>query len=227
MEIIPGIHQVDGVNGNAYILDRDSLTVIDTGIPGSGKKILSYIRDTLHRDPAEITTVIITHFHTDHVGGIPALKASAPGLKVAAHAGDAGYISGEEPLPRHPGINGLILKIFTSVMSTREAVDIVLSDGDRIAGLLCVHLPGHSPGSIGLLDETTGTLFCGDLLRFDGRTLSEGPAGFTMDLAASRDSIRKIAALSYEILLVGHGTPLRPGASARVREFAGSLPPQP
>lgn len=227
MEIMPGIHQVDGVSGNAYILDRDGLVVIDTGIPGSGKKILSYITAMLHRDPADIKTVIITHFHTDHIGGIPALKTAAPGLRVAAHASDAGYISGQTPLPRHRGIGGVLLKIFTSVMATREPVDIILSDGDRIAGLLCLHLPGHTPGSIGLLDEPTGTLFCGDLLRSDGRALSEGPAGFTMDLAASRDSIRKIASLSYETLLVGHGTPLRPRAAAMVREFAGSLPPQP
>ena len=38
MEIIPGIHQVDGVNGNCYILVRDDLTDIDTGLRGSGKR---------------------------------------------------------------------------------------------------------------------------------------------------------------------------------------------
>ena len=33
MEIIPGIHQVDGVNGNCYIIVRDKLILIDTGLP--------------------------------------------------------------------------------------------------------------------------------------------------------------------------------------------------
>jgi len=224
MEIIPGIHQVDGVSGNAYILDRDGLTVIDTGIPGSGKKIIAYIRDTLRRDPAGISTVVITHFHTDHVGGIPALKAVAPGLKVAAHEADAGYISGQVPLPQYPGINGVLLKIFTSIMTASAPVDIILHDDDRIVGLRCIHLPGHTPGSIGLLDESTGTLFCGDLLRYDGKALAEGPAGFVLDLAASRDSIRNIATLSYDTLLVGHGVPLQSDAAAKVREFAGTLP---
>jgi len=54
MEIVPGIHQVDGINGNAYIIIRDRLVIIDTGITGSGKTILSYIRNTLHRKPEEI-----------------------------------------------------------------------------------------------------------------------------------------------------------------------------
>jgi hydroxyacylglutathione hydrolase len=116
MEIITGIHLVDGVNGNAYILERDGLTVIDTGIPGSGKTILAYIRDTLQRNPTEIRTVIITHFHTDHVGGIPALKSAAPGMKLAAHTFDAGYISGQKPLPRYSGIKGILLRIFTTLM---------------------------------------------------------------------------------------------------------------
>lgn len=224
MEIIPGIHQIDGVNGNSYILVRNGLVVIDTGLPGSGKKILSYIRDTLRRDPAEIRTVIIPHFHTDHIGGVPALKYAAPDLKLAAHELDAGYIAGQKPTQRYPGIRGLVLKVYVSFLSTKVPVDIVLRDGNRIEGLVCLHLPGHTPGSIGLYDEGTGTLFAGDLLRWDGMTLTEGPAGFTMDLAASRTSIRKIASLPFDTLLIGRGKPLRTGAAAKFREFAASLP---
>jgi glyoxylase-like metal-dependent hydrolase (beta-lactamase superfamily II) len=224
MEIVPGIHRVDGVNGNTYIIERDGLTVIDTGIPGSGKKILAYIRKTLHRDPSGIRTVIITHFHTDHIGGIPALKDAAPGLKLAAHERDAGFLSGQKPLPRYSGIRGVLLRIFTTLMATTVPVDIILHDGDRVAGLLCIHLPGHTPGSIGLLDEESGTLLAGDLLRWDGSVLSEGPAGFTLDVPESRNSVRKIAMLRFDTLLIGHGKPLRPGADAKVREFAAALP---
>jgi glyoxylase-like metal-dependent hydrolase (beta-lactamase superfamily II) len=100
MEITPGIHQVDGVNGvngNSYILVRDGLTVIDTGIPSSGKKILAYIREDLHRDPREIRNIIITHFHMDHIGGVAALKKAAPGAKVAVGEADAGMSPGRSP----------------------------------------------------------------------------------------------------------------------------------
>jgi glyoxylase-like metal-dependent hydrolase (beta-lactamase superfamily II) len=68
MEIIPRIHPVDGVNGNCDILVRDELTVIDTGLTGSGKKILNYITEKVHREPSEIKAIIITHFHMDPVG---------------------------------------------------------------------------------------------------------------------------------------------------------------
>jgi hydroxyacylglutathione hydrolase len=226
MEIITGIHQVDGVNANCYILVRDGLTVIDTGLPaGSGKKILSYIRNTMYREPSEIKTIVITHFHMDHIGGVATLKNAAPGAKVAIGRADAGYVSGEIPQPVYPGIRGLLLRFASAIMKPGIfPADILLDDGDRVDGLLCVHIPGHTPGSIGLYDERTKTLFSGDILRYDGRAITEGPDLVTMDLKSSHQSIRKIAALDFDTLLPGHGVPIRDGASAKVREFAALLP---
>jgi glyoxylase-like metal-dependent hydrolase (beta-lactamase superfamily II) len=226
MEILPDIHQVDGVNGNCYIVVRDGLMVIDTGIPGSGKKILGYIREKLHREPGEIRTIIITHFHMDHTGGVAVLKKAAPVAKVAIGKADAGYVSGQESLPVYPGIRGILLKVVGVVMNPGTIrPDILLNDGERIGGLLCLHIPGHTPGSIGLLDQTSGTFFAGDILRYDGTSITEGPVGFTMDLNSSRQSIRKIALLSFSTLLPGHGIPLTGDASGKVRAFAAALPP--
>jgi glyoxylase-like metal-dependent hydrolase (beta-lactamase superfamily II) len=225
MEIIPGIHQVDGINANCYILVSDSLTIIDTGIPGSGKKILAYIRDQLHRDPQDIRTIIITHFHMDHIGGIGVLMRAAPNAKLAVGDADAGYVSGEQPLPVYPGIRGILLRIVGIIMNPGVFTPgIFLRDRDEIDGLTCIHIPGHTPGSIGMLDKTHRTFFAGDILRYDGKTLAEGPASFTMDLPRSRQSIRTIGDLDFDLLLTGHGVPLRPGASAVVRAFAGTLP---
>jgi len=225
MEIIPGIHQVDGVKGNCYILVRDGLTIIDTGLPGSGKKILAYIRERLHREPAEIRTIVITHFHLDHVGGMAALKKAAPGAKVAVGSGDAGFVDGTLPEPVHPGLTGLLMRLFTFTMRPGHfSPDILLTDGDRIDGLLCLTIPGHTPGSIGLLDETTKAFFSGDIFRSDGSSVTGGPTQFTMDLAREHQSRQKIAALDFDLLLPGHGVPLRPGASAKIREFVGIEP---
>lgn len=225
MEIVPGIHQVDGVNGNCYIIAHYGLTVIDTGMPGSGQKILAYIRDQVHRDPAEIRTIILIHFHMDHTGGIVVLKGTAPGAKLAVHEADAPFVSGTSPLPRYHRVTGLILRFFEKVKPITITPDILLKDGDLIDGLRCVHTPGHTPGSIGLLDEGSMVFFSGDILRFDGKSIGPGPAQFTMDPARERESIRRIAGLGFGILLVGHGVPLRQYASARVRDFAATLPP--
>lgn len=227
MEIVTGIHQVDGVNGNCYLVVRDGITVIDTGLPaGSGKKILSYIRNTLYREPAEIKTIVITHFHMDHIGGVATLIKAAPGAKVAIGKEDAGYVSGQIAQPVYPGLWGFLLRIAGAIMNPGSfPLDILLNDGDYVDGLLCLSLPGHTPGSMGLYDERTKTLFSGDILRYDGNNLTESPALFTMDVNGSHQSIRKIAALEVEILLSGHGVPLRERASEKVRDFAAKLPP--
>jgi glyoxylase-like metal-dependent hydrolase (beta-lactamase superfamily II) len=226
MEIVPGIHQVDGVNGNCYIIAGERLVIIDAGIPGSGKTILAYVRNTLHREPSEITTIVLTHFHTDHVDGVKALKETVPGLKIAIHEKDSGYVAGTIPLPRYPGLWGFAVGFFSRIRPSIFQPDTLLKEGDRIEGLACVHLPGHTPGGIGLFDEDSKTLFAGDLLRWDGTALFEGPRAFSMDVTASWESIRKIASLQFDTLLIGHGKPLRPGAAAKVRTFAMTLPLQ-
>ncbi|MGD0079067.1 MAG: MBL fold metallo-hydrolase [Methanoregula sp.] len=227
MEIIPEIHQVEGVNGNCYVIVRDGLTIIDTGLPRNSPKILSYIRDQLHRSPAEIRTIILTHFHLDHAGNVTALKnASGGAAKVAVHEADAAYVSGKTPPPRPKGVMGLLVRIIGIFMKPDIfQPDILLNDGDRVEGLVCIHLPGHTPGSIGLLDEGTRTFFAGDTLRFDGKTLEGPPEQFTMDVDRARQSVRKIASLEFDLILSGHGVPLRPGASGKVREFAKTYGP--
>jgi glyoxylase-like metal-dependent hydrolase (beta-lactamase superfamily II) len=223
MEIIPGIHQVDGVRGNCYILVRDGLTVIDTGLPGSGKKILAYLRDQQHRDPADIRTIIITHFHLDHVGGLAALKEAVSGAKVAVGTEDAGFVDGTLSAPVPSGLKGLLMRFFLLIMRPGHfSPDILLKDGDRIDGLLCVSIPGHTPGSIGLLDGTFRAFFSGDILRSDGSSVTGGPLQFTMDRAREYASRRKIAGLDFDILLPGHGVPLVNGASVKVRNFVGA-----
>jgi glyoxylase-like metal-dependent hydrolase (beta-lactamase superfamily II) len=226
MEIVPGIHQVDGVTGNSYIIDHEHLVVIDTGMPGSGRKILGYITDTLHRKPEDISIIVLTHYHMDHTGGVAFLKKAAPRAKVAVHEADEGYVSGKSASPQYPGIKGMLLSISEKVMGPKPAEpDVLLKDGDRVDGLLCVHLPGHTPGSIGLLDERSKAFFSGDTLRFDGKSISRGPAMFTMDEVRERESIIRIAELDFDTLLVGHGVPLTPAASSKVREFAMGLAP--
>jgi len=66
--------------------------------------------------------------------------------------------------------------------------DILLKEGDRIESLTCIHLPGHTPGSIGLMDEGSKCLFAGDLFRSDGKILEAGPAAFSMDLVSELES---------------------------------------
>ena len=223
MEIVPGIHQVEGVNGNCYVIVRDGITIVDTGLPGAGKKILSYIQNTIGKKPSDIRTIILTHYHIDHSGNVKTLKSAGAG-NVAIHTADAVFVSGEQKSPFPKGWRGILFRVIGVFMKAQPfQPDILLNDGDNIAGLTCIHTPGHTQGSICLLDPATGVIFVGDILRFNGQKIEGPPAQFTPDMGLAHQSIKKIAALNFDILLSGHGVPLRPSASDKIREFAKSL----
>jgi glyoxylase-like metal-dependent hydrolase (beta-lactamase superfamily II) len=219
MEIVPGIHQVDSVNGNCFLIVRDGLTLIDTGMPGNGAKIVTYIQDILKRKPTDIKTIVLTHFHIDHVGDAGDLKKLS-GAKVAIHEADADFVAGRKTQPVPKGVLGMIFKVLIPLVFGSRPVepDIQLKDGDTIAGLTVIHTPGHTPGSICLLDPASKILFVGDLLRFNGSKIETGPS--SLDAGEVQRSINKIAAIDFDIMLPGHGIPLRPDASVKVREFA-------
>ena len=86
MEIIPNVHLIPGMRGaNAYLLLGSTLTLVDTGMPGSEETILGYI-EGLGLSAADLARIVITHYHLDHVGSLAAIKARTS-AQVLAHAG--------------------------------------------------------------------------------------------------------------------------------------------
>jgi glyoxylase-like metal-dependent hydrolase (beta-lactamase superfamily II) len=97
--------------------------------------------------------------------------------------------------------------------------DIILRDGDMIEGLQVIHIPGHTPGSIALFDAQRKAMFVGDAV-FYAKGNVEGPKeNFSWDNKLAYESIGKIAAYDFEVMLSGHEEPLTSGASKKVREF--------
>jgi glyoxylase-like metal-dependent hydrolase (beta-lactamase superfamily II) len=221
MEILPGVHQVEGMHGNCYLVVREGLVLIDTGMPGNSRRILSYIRKTLKQDASEIHTILLTHFHIDHTGNVAELRKTGS-AKVAIHEGDAPYLSGEKPMPVPKARRSLLMRIFRFfVRFTPLRPDIILKDEDTIAGLTCIHTPGHTPGSSCFYDPGKRVIFVGDALVTPGGVIHGPVEEYSADPARARASVEKIANLDFEILLSGHGEPVRPGAAGRVREFLG------
>jgi glyoxylase-like metal-dependent hydrolase (beta-lactamase superfamily II) len=219
MEITPRVHQVDGMHGNCYIVLRDGLILIDTGMPGTSGRILSYVRENLKRDPSEIHTILLTHFHIDHTGNVAELKKAAK-AKVAIHGEDALYLAGEKPMPVPRGRRSLLFRILRRFRRlTPVRADILLKEGDTIAGLTCIHTPGHTPGSTCFYDPEGKVILAGDAVITAGGVVHGPSEEFSADVLQGRKSLGKIAHLDFEVLLSGHGEPVRPGASGRLREF--------
>lgn len=223
VEVVQGVHQVDGVNANVYVLKNgEELTVVDAGMPRNAGKILSYVRG-LGEQTSSISTIVLTHCHIDHVGSAYELR-KATNAKVAIHAEDADFLAGKKPLPRPKGVAGSLFKAASVFFKfTTFQPDVTLKEGDIVAGLRVIHTPGHTPGSIALIEQKRGLIFVGDTLRYSEGKVSGPPERFTLDAGQMRQSLKKISELEFDTMLSGHGEPLKPKASERVKEFYASL----
>jgi glyoxylase-like metal-dependent hydrolase (beta-lactamase superfamily II) len=216
MKIADGTHRIDGINGNVYLVeDGENLTLIDTGLPRNDKKILKYI-ESIGRKSNDVKTIVLTHFHIDHVGSLKKIK-EATGAKVAAHEVEAEIISSKKTAPKP---KNLMIKALTAVIKADPVdVELPLKDNDKVGRLTVVYTPGHSEGSISLLDAERRVIFVGDTVRFNGDKIEGPPERFTLDPQKAKDSIGHLASFDFDILLSGHGEPLMPNASGRLKEF--------
>ncbi|WP_349017720.1 MBL fold metallo-hydrolase [Rhizobium sp. 32-5/1] len=84
----------------------------------------------------------------------------------------------------------------------------VLTDKDTVEiggpSYKVLHLPGHSPGSIGLFDEASGIFFSGDAI-YDGTLVDDLPG---CDKPAYRMTMRRLRDLDVSMAYGGHGAPM-------------------
>jgi glyoxylase-like metal-dependent hydrolase (beta-lactamase superfamily II) len=186
------------------------------------KKILDYIHK-IGREPSNTSRILLTHCHIDHVGSAEELK-QLTNAKVGVHQEDADFVAGNKTLPRPKGGLSVLFKAFSPFFKfTPVQPDIMLKENDKVGNLIVVDTPGHTPGSISLYDPTRKVLFAGDTLRFTKGKIDCPPERFTLDMHQEIQSIQKISQLDFDVMLSGHGEPLKPNASDRVKEFYGSL----
>lgn len=220
MEIVENVHRIPGVNGNCYFITSPELVLVDTGLPRHTRRILAYLTEVLRREPSDLKMIILTHSHFDHTGNAEELRRRTQ-AKIAAHAVEADVIEGKVPPPRS---KSLLLRTFSPLVSVKPfPVDIKLSDGQVVAGCTVVHTPGHTSGSISILHPSSGVLFCGDALRTPHGSLQGPSEKFSADYPQACASVRRIAGLEFEVLLSGHGEPVRPRASAQLQAAVPQL----
>ncbi|DAC72605.1 MAG TPA: MBL fold metallo-hydrolase [Thermoplasmata archaeon] len=223
MEIVPGIHMIEGIIAHCYLVDDAELVLIDTGMPHKTKKIIRYITDELQRSPSDLKTIILTHCDIDHIGNALELR-SLTGAKIAAHPYDAEIIAGKKMRKTPKGGMKILFKLLGSFLQVKPfPVDRLINEGDTLSGLAVLHMPGHTSGSIALYDSKRNVLFIGDTLGFrDG--VVQGPSkNVTLDMEQANQSVEKLKDLNFTVMLSGHGAPVRSDASAKVQEYIAQI----
>ena len=199
-----------------HVRGRNRDLVIDTGM---GVCSLVQEMGALLDKPV---TAVATHGHDDHIGShhefddVVAHPLEAPlleappldtldivqgwGAEAVAMLTGSGYQL-ESPYFVDALPPGYVFEQYRqrAAQVTRRVVEgDIVDTGDRSFEVL--HLPGHSPGSIGLWEAATGTLFSGDAV-YDGPLLDELPDS---DIAQYCATMERLLTLPVEVVHAGH-----------------------
>ncbi len=208
---------------NLYLVpDDDGITLIDTGIGGSTKKVLAAAEQL----GAPIKRIALTHAHGDHVGSVDAIVAAVPGVEVLISARDAKILAGDKtPEPGEPA-DAKLAGGFPKTFATKPARTI--AQGDRVGSLEVHESPGHTPGHVAFFDPRDGTLYAGDVFTtLNGvATTAKLNLGFPLATPATwhrpteLESARRMRALDPKRLAVGHGRVVEDPGAAMDRAIA-------
>ncbi|MCH7786071.1 MAG: MBL fold metallo-hydrolase [Chloroflexi bacterium] len=226
MEIIPGVHAVPGIRwSRIYLIEGDTLALVDTGLPWSAQRVFNYI-ESIGRKPEELDTILMTHSHPDHTGG--ALKIiERTGAEIIAHADDTRRHSDETSLS-YMGMGSSLRAPLPFLR--RTPVSRLVSDGQvlpMLGGIRVIHTPGHTPGSVCYLLENRGLLFSGDTAFSNGERVSRSVPFPGYNKPDYLKSLERLASLEFDTLCGGHGVPLVGGASDRLKELLATRPEPP
>jgi len=201
---------------NAFLLRAgDGWILIDTGMPGQWE-ILETKLSAMGGLPDKLRLVIITHGDADHSGNARQLRDKYK-VRIAMHAGDVGMVEQEVPLKRR--IRPWLYRVAFALMMFKRRLqkhrpdfprfkpDILLQDGQTLdeygSAAMLLHLPGHTPGSIGIVTGQ-GDLLAGDT--FTNRR-KPGAAMFIENAAELEASLARLANLNIRTVYPGHGKP--------------------
>jgi glyoxylase-like metal-dependent hydrolase (beta-lactamase superfamily II) len=233
MKIAEGVYRPEGLRAsNAYVLVSEGhVALIDTGA-GRGRGPIVAEIERLGHSLSELRSIMLTHAHSDHTGGVAELVRRS-GAQVLAHREEAPYLQRTKSLPSG-SILGRVMNWFDDRMSGGARPIVVgtpLDDGvvlDVLGGLRVIHTPGHTPGSICLYQEESGILFCGDLL-FNGNPfthrggLQYAPRSFSADPRAAEHSAQQASSLMVRVLCMGHGEPIVKDAAVPMSKWLADV----
>jgi quinoprotein relay system zinc metallohydrolase 2 len=176
-EIAPGIHvrrgadedattdNADAIANAGFIVGRESVLVFDPGgslADGAALRVAIRARTDL-----PIRHVVMSHAHPDHVFGAGAFLEDGPAFVGHARLAAALATRGDYYRERLEAVLGIGAAgpVVTPTLEVTGTLELDL--GGRVVRLTA-QPPAHSDSDLTLLDTTSGTLFCGDLL-FVGR----------------------------------------------------------
>ncbi|WP_425583410.1 MBL fold metallo-hydrolase [Streptosporangium oxazolinicum] len=208
-----------------YLILGDRPCLVETGTSTSAPVVRDALT-SLGVGPRDLATVVVTHIHLDHAGGVGDIAGFYPDAEIVVHEKGARHLADPSRLMASARmVWGDKLDILFGELSPTEASRIrALGDTDTIdlgngRTLNSHYSPGHARHHVGLIDSGTGDLYVGDaagvyLPETNDLRPATPPPDF--DLGTALDSIALFKALGPQRLLFSHYGPV-----AEVEEILG------
>jgi len=246
-EISPDIYRIVSplpfppVTVNLYLLrHRDGFLLVDFGLNSpEAWDVLERGLSELSITPGDLTHLLLTHVHPDHIGAAGRIKMIS-GAPLFAHRLEEPFIASryravtpllnevEEWLCHHGvsaeeavGLSQVSLQMLDSVQPTEIDVPLEGDETFSIGGIeLCARwTPGHSPGHLCYYDPRRRILLAGDhLLPGTTPNISQHPQSSPSPLDDFYTALRTIEQMDVVLTLPGHGAPIS-DHRARVAEI--------
>ena len=200
-----------------YLIRSSRPCLVETGTSTSAPVVRAALA-SLGIEPADLATVVVTHIHLDHAGGVGDIASMFPSAEVVVHEKGARHLVDPSRLMASARmVYGDALDVLFGelapvpaarlrTLDDRGAVD--LGDGRRLESY---YSPGHAKHHVGLLDSLSGDLYVGDAAGVyipetgDLRPATPPP---DFDLEVALASISKFASLGPSRLLFSHYGPV-------------------
>jgi glyoxylase-like metal-dependent hydrolase (beta-lactamase superfamily II) len=200
-----------------YLIRSSRPCLVETGTSTSAPVVRAALA-SLGIAPADLATVVVTHIHLDHAGGVGDIAAMFPSAQVVVHEKGARHLADPSRLMASARmvygdaldvLFGEMVPVDADRLRTLDDVGVVdLGDGRRLESY---YSPGHARHHVGLVDSANGDLYVGDAAGVyipetgDLRPATP-PPDFDLDVALT--SIAKFASLGPSRLLFSHYGPV-------------------
>lgn len=206
----------DGIT-SSYLIRSSRPCLVETGTARSAPLVVAELAD-LGVAATDLSTVVVTHIHLDHAGGVGDIARAFPNARIVVHERGARHLADPSRLmaSAHRVFGANMDRLFGELLAVpAERLDVLaevgaidLGDGRRLDAF---HNPGHASHHIGLLDSTTGDLYTGDAAGVYVPETADllpatPPPDFDLDLTLS--SLARMRAAGANRLLFSHFGPV-------------------
>ena len=202
---------------SSYLIRGSRPCLIETGSALSAPVVIGELA-SLGIGPADLATIVVTHIHLDHAGGVGDLARAFPNATVVVQEKGARHLADPAKLmaSAHRVFGTDMDRLFGDLQPTEAERIVAISDTGVIdlgngRSLQAFHNPGHASHHIGLVDSQTGDLYTGDAAGvYVQQTAQVRPATPPpdFDLALTLSSLQKMRDVGATRLLFSHYGPV-------------------